>query len=255
MLNNTYNSSVTCNHKDQNQSRHGKDGYKAKCTSPSRVTVIKEYSNCCCSIKRCFGVDLKCFYCCNGLIKVMAKAANFNSVLLTHEAQEIKLSNLFVGIFGLSFFTLMRSSIRSVWELNGQVSHIKTLVNLTVQYKNPYCKKYMQKITLSIKHSTITSTYFDLWRSLIIQQNPWWTAIPVMYRNFCSDQKDKALYHQFKYVIQWKNPVSSCVLQYNNQWSTYLGRIRNQQVLPHRMIPNLANSVEGNILLGVFPHN
>ena len=30
VINNMYNSSVMCNHKDQSQSRYGKDGYKTK---------------------------------------------------------------------------------------------------------------------------------------------------------------------------------------------------------------------------------
>ena len=42
------------------------------------------------------------------------------------------------------------------------------------------------------------------------------------------------------------------VTRYNNWLGIYFGRILNQQVLTHRMIPSLANSVEGNRLLFFF---
>ena len=42
------------------------------------------------------------------------------------------------------------------------------------------------------------------------------------------------------------------VTWYNNWLGTYFGRILNQQVLTHRMIPSLVNLVEGGCFWGGF---
>jgi len=62
---------------------------------------------------------------------------------------------------------------KELWELGSVVSSAqsKYLSTLPVHYKIYFVKKYA-KITLTIKCSTITSSYFDLWRSTIAHQNP-----------------------------------------------------------------------------------
>ena len=65
--------------------------------------------------------------------------------------------------------------------------------------------------------------------------------------------------YAFRYVIkQQEKPVFFRmfynVTRYNNWLGTYFRQILNQQVLTHRMIPSLANLVDGNrLLFGDFP--
>ena len=64
--------------------------------------------------------------------------------------------------------------------------------------------------------------------------------------------------YTFRYIMKQQENLVFCmfynVTWYNNWLGTYFGQILNQQVLTRRMIPSLANLIEGNrLLLRGFP--